>query len=196
MSNNSNNSIILCLCNGSSYLLVEFFFDHRHCTRYDGIPRRNCWAFQPVAYYSRVGSWAGVLRGQRGGPNHCFISANQMFKHADDTIIIPANNTQPRDAELDHVARWAAGKQSEAEQSKIHRNHFQSLRNAIGLPTCDSRYPRVTSINILVYGHFGIKTLRHRCRSVRRTLRHQCLSVRRTFPVSYTHLTLPTIYSV
>jgi len=28
-----------------------------------------------------------------------------------------------------------------------------------------------------VYGHFGIKTLRHRCRSVRRTFRHRCRSV-------------------
>ena len=29
-------------------------------------------------------------------------------------------------------------------------------------------------LNFMVYGHFGTKTLRHRCRSVRRTFRHQC----------------------
>jgi len=30
---------------------------------------------------------------------------------------------------------------------------------------------------LTVYGHFGIKTLRHRCRSVRRTFWHRCRSV-------------------
>jgi len=85
--------------------LVNFFLERKHCTRYGGEISTILDINASIIQGSAVGPISYVIN--TGDLTVC-TSSNRIHMYADDTyIIVPACNIQSRQAELDHVAKWA-----------------------------------------------------------------------------------------
>ena len=126
---------------------------------------------------------ASIVQGSSLGPaSYDVTAADLMPLHADNQFVkyavVPAHSIHTRAAELDHIVAWATENNLMLNMHKSKEVIFYDSRrrHVVHSPPLLSGIARVYTLKVL-----GVTLSSHLSASE---------------PVSYTHLTLPTIYSV
>ena len=96
--------------------LVDFFQERSHCVRYSEDMSALLSITASIIQGSAVGPAAYVVN---AGDLTSVTPGNQLYKYADDTyIVVPAINICSREAELEHIEKWAAGNNLKMNRNK------------------------------------------------------------------------------
>jgi len=140
--------------------LVDFFSGHSHCTIYRGQKS------------TLQGITASIIQGSGVGPAVYVVNAadlaavtagNVMVKFADDTyIVIPADNVDSRQTEIDHAEQWAEANNLKVNKAKYNEIIFTDKRRNLKqqLPSPLPGINRATSVKILgvtITGSLSVK---------------------------------------